>query len=483
MSETNAARLKAWLEAMQANDGTAVVAGLADDIVFETPADRWDAIIPYVGRADGKESVLASFASRARVVETVRLDIISSSASGRNGFAEMRSRERVIDSGREFDIHSLHLFQFDADGRIAHWHSFFDPDAEVAALAASLPERYIAAVGSGDVDAASLFLQQGVAIDTIDADSGLSALMIAACRDHAAMVDRLIAGGANVNIADGGGGATALHKAAQANALAIAKSLVAAGAFVDSVATTTGHTPLMDAIWFGAIDVTGFLLDCNASLKVMSSYGFSIDDHFAYEEKVNLTQTDAFKAIKGLVDARRARDDKAVRDQVLMAAVVANDLAAAKAALAAGAAVNERAPVTGGFNSGHTPLHVAAREGKTDIVAVLLAAGADVNAVEPIFTAVPLHKSVYGGHAEITRMLAASPSIDLDRQGRANGYSALHDAIWHGYADCANILIAAGAKVGRPGHDGLTPLDLARRIFGDDHPTTRAILARANQAD
>lgn len=476
----NAPRLKAWLEAMKNNDGAAVVAGLADGVVFETPSDEWDAIIPYIGKAEGKEAVLAGFGKRAKVVETVALDILASAASGRHGYAEMHSRERLIDSGREFDIHSLHLFTFDEAGRIAHWQSFFDPDPETAALAADLPARFITAVGHNDLDAAKLYLGQGVHADAVDRDSGLSGLMMAACRGFADMVELLITHGANVNFADGGGGATALHKAAQAGSLLIATALVKAGAFVDSVAATTGHTPLMDAIWFGAVDVTGFLLDSNASLKVISSYGFSIDDHFAYEEKVNTAQTDAFKAIKQLFDARRARDEKAVRDQVLMAAVVANDLDGVKAALANDADVNERAPITGGFNNGHTPLHVAAREGKTDIVAVLLPAGADVNAVEPTFTAVPLHKSVYNGHVEITRMLAHSPGVNLDFQGASNGYSPLHDAIWHGYAECADILVAAGARVDRPGHDGLTPLDLARRTFGDDHPTTRAIAARFN---
>jgi len=475
----NAAKLKAWLHAMQSGDGGAVVAGLADGVVFETPSDEWDAIIPYVGTAEGKEAVLASFATRAKIVDTVRLHVLNSSTAGRYGFAEMRSREKLIGSGREFDIHSLHLFTFDSAGLIERWQSFFDPDPETAALALDLPERFIAAVGKGDTDQAALCLKLGVAVDTVDPDSGLSMLMMAACRGFAGTVDLLLAHRANTHFVDSGGG-TALHKAAQAGSLPIARSLVEAGAFIDATAATTGHTPLMDAIWFGSVDVVRYLLDQNASVGIRSFYGFSIAEHFEYESRVNTAQTDAFKAMKDLIDAREARDLKAITDQVLMAAVVANDLDGVKAALAGGAGVNERAPITGTFNNGHTPLHVAAREGKTEIVGVLLAAGADVNAVEPTFMAVPLHKSVYNGHAEITRMLAASPGVNLDFQGASNGYSPLHDAIWHGYAECADILVAAGARVDRPGHDGMTPLDLARRTFGENHPTTRAILARFN---
>jgi uncharacterized protein len=475
----NGAKLKAWLHAMQSGDGATLVAGLADAVVFETPSDQWDAIIPYVGTANGKEAVLASFATRAKIVDTVSLHIVNSSTAGRHGFAEMRSRERLIGSGREFDIHSLHHFTFDEAGLIERWQSFFDPDPETAALALDLPVRLIAAVGKGDTAEAAACLGHGAAPDTVDPDSGLSVLMMAACRGFSETVDLLLSHGANPHFVDSGGG-TALHKAAQAGSLAIAKSLVEAGAFIDATACTTGHTPLMDAIWFGAVDVVRYLLDQNASVGIRSFYGFSIAEHFEYEARVNTAQTDAFKAMKDLIDARHARDAKAAADQVLMAAVVANDLEAAKAALAGGADVNERAPITGNFNNGHTPLHVAAREGKTEIVGVLLKAGADVNAVEPTFMAVPLHKSVYNGHAEITRMLAASPGVNLDFQGASNGYAPLHDAIWHGYAECADILVTAGARVDRPGHDGMTPLDLARRTFGEDHPTTRAILARFN---
>lgn len=47
----------------------------------------------------------------------------------------------------------------------------------------------------------------------------------------------------------------------------------------------------------------------------------------------------------------------------------------------------------------------------------LVTAGADVNAVEPIFGAVPLHKATYNGYLEITRILAEAPNVNLNYQG------------------------------------------------------------------
>lgn len=278
-------------------------------------------------------------------------------------------------------------------------------------------------------------------------------------------------------LADKGAGATALNKAAQAGSLAVAKQLIEAVAFVDSVAAMTGHPALMEAIWLGAVDLVRYLLDRDATLGVKASYGFSIVEHFDYEAKLNTGKSDGFLKMKALIDERRTQLAAIVERQTLMAAVVAKGVAGVRQALASGADVNERAPITGGFNNDHTPLHVAARDGATEIAALLIAAGAAVNAVEPTFGAVPLHKSVYNGHADITRLLASAPGIDLDFQGATNGYSPLHDAIWHGFADCADVLIAAGARLDRRGHDGRTPLDLARRVWGDEHPTTASIVA------
>jgi ankyrin repeat protein len=166
-----------------------------------------------------------------------------------------------------------------------------------------------------------------------------------------------------------------------------------------------------------------------------------------------------------------------VREQPLMAAAAAGDTARVRELLAAGAEVDARAPRLNGFNDGHTPLLVAARDGHDEIVRLLLAAGADVNAVEPCFGAVPLHKAVYNGHAGITADLVRQPGVDLDFRGATNGYTPLHDALWHGYEECARILVEAGARTDLLGHDGKTPFDLAAEVLGADHELTARLAA------
>jgi ankyrin repeat protein len=289
----------------------------------------------------------------------------------------------------------------------------------------------------------------------------------------------LLDGGANVFDADSGAGATALHKACQGGSVEIARMLVDAGAFVDAVAPTTGHTPLFDAVWFKFPDLVAYLLDQGAGLNIPTHYGFSLQQHFDYEVGVNTTGEDEMARAARSYEARKADDERRAGEQALMAAVTKGDVDEVRRLVVAGAEVDERFPMVNGFNDAHTPLLVAARDGHVQAVTLLLEAGADVNAVEPTFGAVPLHKAVYNGHVDSTRIIAGRPGVDLNFQGATNGYSPLHDALWHGYDECARILVEAGADLDLVGHDGKTPLALATEVLGAGHPVTELIAAKA----
>ena len=79
------------------------------------------------------------------------------------------------------------------------------------------------------------------------------------------------------------------------------------------------------------------------------------------------------------------------------------DVAGALAALA------ER-PALAGARDGHlgsTPLHFASHRGLTAIVEALLAAGADVHALEEVSQSTPLHWAAEGGHLAIVDLLLA----------------------------------------------------------------------------
>ncbi|MEU7164134.1 ankyrin repeat domain-containing protein [Streptomyces morookaense] len=338
-----------------------------------------------------------------------------------------------------------------------------------------MEEEFIRAVHEGDKEAVSGFLALGADAGLREAGSGLTVLMIAAGRGNAPVVQLLLKAGSDLYTTDSRGGGTALHKAVQGGDAETVLLLLGAGAFVDAVAPTTGHTPLMDALWYKWPEVVAILLDHGAGLNLSTHYGFSMREHFAYELNVNTRGKDRLLDAERLLTARTEADTAAAEAQTLMGAVVAGDLGTVRRQLAGGAEVDERFPLLNGFNDGHTPLLVACRDGHEEIARELISAGADVNTVEPVFGASPLHKAVYNGHSGITALLVGAPGTHLDFQGITNGYTPLHDALWHGYEECARILVDAGAGLDLVGHDGKKPADIARESLGPGHPLTRAL--------
>lgn len=111
---------------------------------------------------------------------------------------------------------------------------------------------------------------------------------------------------------------------------------------------------------------------------------------------------------------------------------------------------------------GWTPLHLAGHFRQVGVVDVLLAHGADVNAVSRNDHAnAPLHAAAAGG-ADIgvmRRLLAAGARVDHRQSG---GYTALHEVAAIGNADVVRLLLEAGAEPDVRNGEGRTPAALAR---------------------
>ncbi|TDD73128.1 hypothetical protein E1262_01205 [Jiangella aurantiaca] len=317
-----------------------------------------------------------------------------------------------------------------------------------------------AAAHRNDLIAAADELRDGTPPDLRDAD-GLTPLMIAAGIGSPQLVELLLVAGADVHALEPRMGASALHKAAQGGSVDVTRLLLDHGAFIDLQSPTLGHTPLFDAVWYKSHEVAAYLLDRGAKTTLLSHYGLTALD---------VARRDGLKETAALIEARDRADAAAVEAQPLMAAVKDGDLAEVSRLLAAGAAPDERAPMCGTFFDGYTPLGVAAMFGHAQIVRELLAAGADPRRVDGLMKATPGHKSGYMGHPDALRVLLDDAAarrdggrgLEVDAQGPYNGFTALHDAVWHGHVEAARVLVEAGARRDLRSHAGLTPLEHAR---------------------
>ena len=335
-------------------------------------------------------------------------------------------------------------------------------------------------VENDDFNGASELLEKGARVDERSLD-GFTPLMIAAGHANVRMVQLLLNHKADVLCIDRNAGLSALHKACQGGSADVVRLLIEAGAFVDLQSASTGHTPLMDAIWYKWPDIVEYLLSKNAGLNVSTRYGFTLQQHIDYERSVNFFDKERFSKAEKSIIAKRLENDRRKEEHPLMSAVMNGDLQLVLEKLKEkNLDIDERFPVLNGFNDNHTALHVACRDGHTEIAAALIERGANVNAVEPVFGAVPLHKAVYNGHLRITESLVKQREIDLNFQGMTNGYTPLHDALWHGFADCALVLINAGARLDIKGHDGKLPTDIALEVFGTSTQVITELQKRLN---
>jgi uncharacterized protein len=159
-----------------------------------------------------------------------------------------------------------------------------------------------------------------------------------------------------------------------------------------------------------------------------------------------------YRLAPGLADVVRSRVDAldvfeatAVNDVDRLATLLETD----------GTLVAARSP------DGFTPLHLAAFFGATGAAHLLLARGAEVDAVGTGWmTGTPLHSAASGQHTDIGLALLDTGADPNARQG--GGYTALHAAAANGDVALVRALLARGADPDARTDDGRTAAAIAR---------------------
>ena len=120
---------------------------------------------------------------------------------------------------------------------------------------------------------------------------------------------------------------------------------------------------------------------------------------------------------------------------------------------------------------GNTPLHYAAGNDQVGVAALMLDAGADINVRVIQDGLKPLHRAAEGNAPGMIELLVHS-GVDIDEKSSSGGQTPLIIAVDRGQADAVRTLLELGADVnGAPDVDPVfpsTPLELAIRSGLDE---------------
>lgn len=252
-------------------------------------------------------------------------------------------------------------------------------------------------------------------------------LVDAAKAQDVAAVQALISQQSPVDVAQPDG-ATALHWAAHWDNLQIADLLIRAGADVNA-RNELGVAPLSLACINGSASMVDRLLERGADANHALPTGATA--------LMTCARTGSVEAVRSLLDhGARVNEQESVWDQTaLMWAIAERHPDVVAALVAAGADIGHRT------NRGFTPLLFAAQQGNVQSAATLLDAGTDVNEVGADGSAALL-VATESGHTDMVRFLL---DAGADVHAIGTGRTALHASVQGARPDIATVLLDGGA--------------------------------------
>ncbi len=283
------------------------------------------------------------------------------------------------------------------------------------------------AARTGDLAGVQAELNKGVDVDKEEL-SGLTPLHYAARLVHKEIAELLIDKGANVN-AVWGGRVTPLHEAAWWGRKEIAELIITAGADVNAK-VSDGRTPLAMAIDQNKPETADIIRKHGGMTSAELLSGMTLL-HIAVKE--GKTETIELLIAEGADVNAMDRDVKTPLDW----AEGTNNKGIAELLRKHGAKTGEELNV----------LIAAAKKGDIEAVKQHLAAGADVNAKTWDWTT-PLHNAAVYGHKEVAELLIANGANmnAIIVSGRNQGKTPLDLAIWRKKNETADLLREHGGR-------------------------------------
>jgi ankyrin repeat protein len=297
-----------------------------------------------------------------------------------------------------------------------------------SSIRARMGAALVAAVAGNKVPVVSLLLEAGACPNTLDPSHG-APLHLAVAASDAVLVAQLLEAGADVNLVCSKHG-TALGIAVRNQDSTLAGLLLGAGALPDQLCSG-GNTPLNVAAGSGQVAIAEQLLDAGAAVNLAGKHGLApLHTAIAYGDK---------QMVELLLGRGAALDvsSKGYGTPLQAAVYVAvesggsqQSLEVVQVLLAAGA---DPKVASHGSTAGGSLLHAAVEGRCVQLVQMLIAAGAEVNAASSEGT--PLQLAVGKKAEEVVRMLlsaGANPNLCstvTDEDGDSKQVSPLGEAL------------------------------------------------------
>ncbi|GAB9475896.1 hypothetical protein Gpo141_00012972 [Globisporangium polare] len=290
----------------------------------------------------------------------------------------------------------------------------------------------------------SLLSSPSHSVDELDA-SGASALLVAAREGHCAVVELLVAHGADVALKNQNQ-STALQFASLHGHTAVATFLLTHQSDASVVQqiddmNTSGYSALHCAAREGHAEIAQLLLDHGANVEVTSD-GWHPLHTACVKNHVEIVR---------LLLSRGANVNAAMGDGVtpLHHAALHGSMELAELLLNAGAGAE-----TCAGESHMSPLHLAALRGDVAMIEILVGSGAQTDSESAVGT-MPFYTAAQHGHLDAVKLLTG---VDTQWKERK---SPIHVVTANGFTDVLKFLIAEGVDVDLRDEYGLTPLCVA----------------------
>ena len=274
----------------------------------------------------------------------------------------------------------------------------------------------------------------------MEGEQNRTPLIVAAQAGELEVVKYLISKGAKLDKIDKNG-FTALSIACFCNHFEVVDYLVKKGA--DVICLNNKIPPIAAAIYNNNLDIIKYLLD----------HGVPLNSRFWTDPLTYATIANNYDIVKHFLD-KGANPDSLYGKTPLFIACQNAYVNIVKLLLERGASPNFLTPITK-----LTPLHAAAINGNTEIIQILIKAGAYVNPkglVTPISFAVS-----HGNFDAVVTLINEGAKINIHQSNDNVRYSPLYVACAKGYLNIVMFLVESGAKIEIKDTNNATPLIVA----------------------